>query len=123
MRAVRVVFYREGERVPVRDWLNSLPPVARERCRDRLDMLAQEGQGLRRPLAARVCSGLYELRVKYQRLNLRMLYFFHERTVVVISHGFAKQQAIIPLAEIRRALECRRRFGADPGAHTSDPEG
>jgi phage-related protein len=81
------------------------------------------GHELRRPSVARVCAGLYELRVKYRRLNLRMLYFFHGQMVVVVSHGFVKQQAVIPLAEVRRALDCRTRFEADPDAHTSSSEG
>jgi phage-related protein len=115
--AIRVVFYREGERVPLRDWLDALPPAARERCRDRLWRLAEMGHELRRPSVARVCSGLYELRVKYRRLNLRMLYFFHGQTIAVVLHGFVKQQAVIPLAEVRRALGCRTRFEADPDAH------
>jgi len=52
-----------------------------------------------------------------------MLYFFHGQMVVVVSHGFVKQQAVIPLAEVRRALDCRTRFEADPDAHTSGSEG
>ena len=123
MAAIRVVFYRERERVPLRDWLDSLPPAARERCRDRLWRLAEMGHELRRPSVARVCAGLYELRVKYRRLNLRMLYFFHGQMVVVVSHGFVEQQAVIPLAEVCRALDCRARFEADPDAHTAGAEG
>jgi phage-related protein len=69
-----------------------------------------------------VCPGLYELRVKYRRLNLRMLFFFHRGAIVVVSHGFMKQQAVIPLAEIRRALDCRTRFEAHPDVHTSGSE-
>jgi phage-related protein len=121
--AVRVVFYREGGRVPVREWLDSLPRDAREWCHDRLALLREFGHALRRPPAARVHAGLYELRAKHRRLNLRMLYFFHGQTVVVISRGFAKQQATIPLAEIRRALECRERFESDPQTHTAGAEG
>jgi phage-related protein len=68
-----VVFYREGGRVPVREWLDSLPKDARGRCRDRLSLLGDFGRALRRPASAREGPGLYELRAKYRRLNLRML--------------------------------------------------
>jgi len=107
----------------VSDCLGLLPSAARERCRDRLRLLAESGHRLRRPLAARVCPGLYELRLKYRGLNLRMLCFFHGQTIVVVSHGFVEQQAVIPLAEVCRALDCRARFEADPDAHTSGSEG
>jgi hypothetical protein len=86
-------------------------------------LLAESGHRLRRPLAARVCPGLYELRLKYRGLNLRMLCFFHGQTIVVVSHGFVEQQAVIPLAEVCRALDCRARFEADPDAHTAGAEG
>lgn len=123
MAAVRVVFYREGGRVPVRDWLDSLPGDARGRCHDRLSLLGDFGRALRRPASARVGPGLYELRVKYRRLNLRMLYFFCGQRAVVVSQGFVKQRAIIPFAEIHRALECRTKFLSDPAGHTAGEEG
>jgi hypothetical protein len=47
-----------------------------------------------------------------------MLYFFHGRTVVVISHGIIKQHAAVPPIEIERALKRKRAFEAAPQKHT-----
>jgi len=85
--------------------------------------LALRGHELRRPAVAPVVGGLFELRVKHRRLNLRMLYFFHRRVAVIVSNGFVKQQAAIPLQEIRLALERKTRFEADPVLHASRFEG
>ncbi len=43
-----------------------------------------------------------------------MLYFFHGREVVVISHGFTKYEATVPPAEIERARRRKQAFEADP---------
>ena len=51
MPPVRVVWYREGERVPLRTWLDSLEPVARAKCFERMARLESLGHTLRRPLA------------------------------------------------------------------------
>ena len=51
-------------------------------------------------------------------MNHRMLYFFHHREVVVISHGFEKQQAVVPSREIDLAIERKLRFAANPAGHT-----
>jgi phage-related protein len=47
-----------------------------------------------------------------------MLYFFHGQKAVVLSHGFSKQQAKVPVREIRAAIERKKRFEAKPRQHT-----
>jgi len=64
-------------------------------------------------------DGIYELRVGLQHINYRMLYFFHGRTAAVISHGLVKEAAVPP-KEIERALERKRKFEANPKAHTHE---
>jgi phage-related protein len=114
-----VVFYRdEGGRMPLLDWLRRLPDAAVDRCRASLQRLQEEGYRLRRPTADLLTDGIHELRIKYRGLNYRMLYFFHGRQVVIVSHGFVKQRAGVPEREIAIARERRRRFEADPAAHT-----
>jgi len=55
-------------------------------------------------------------------VNYRMLYFFHGRKVVVVSHGFSKQQAKVPTREISLALRRKKEYEANPAAHTFRPE-
>jgi phage-related protein len=117
MSEVRLVYYRESGRVPMLEWLASLADGARQRCEYGLARLRSEGHALRRPRADHIARGVFELRVKHLRVHYRMLYFFHGRSVVVVSHGFIKQGAAIPYEEIRRAVERKLRFEADPVRH------
>ena len=77
---------------------------------------------MRRPLADLLGDGIHELRAKRRGVNYRMLYFFHGRQAIVVSHGFVKQHSRVPESEIRRAIERMVRFKADPIAHGSVAE-
>ena len=61
------------------------------------------------------------LRVKYGRVNYRMLDFFHGRDAAVVSHGFAKER-LIPPGEIKLALERKQDFERDSERHTFNTE-
>jgi phage-related protein len=95
----------------------------RDKCLARLELIERHGHGLSRPYADYLTSGIYELRAQSGRMNYRMLAFFHGPGVVVVSHGFIKQQAVVPIGEIRAALEQRRRYGGNPQAHGCTTEG
>lgn len=123
MPQTKVLYYQEkGQTVPLLEWLETLVPNAQERCVARLGRLEALGHELRRPEADYLGENIYELRAKHAGVNYRMLYFFHERTAVVISHGFSKQQARVPPREIRLAVERKNRFEANSGGHTFRPE-
>jgi phage-related protein len=51
-------------------------------------------------------------------VNYRILYFFHGKTAVVLTHGFSKQQAKVPPREIKTAVERKRLFQVSPRRHT-----
>jgi phage-related protein len=112
-----VIFYREGDSVPVREWLKSLPSKVARKCLLYLDMLEQHGHELRRPIADFLTDGIYELRPTIQGVNYRMLYFFSGRNVVVVSHGIVKESEV-PKAEIDRAIQRSRSFEVDPESHS-----
>lgn len=56
-------------------------------------------------------------------MNLRILYFFHGRRAVVVSHGFSKQGARVPDREMEVALRSKRSFEGSPAKHTYRGEG
>jgi len=113
-----VVIYREVDgTAPVLDWLRGLVPKARAKCIARIVRLKQRGYDLRRPEADYLRDGIYELRVGWQHVNYRILYFYHGRTVAVLSHGVVKE-ARLSAREIDRAVERKAVFKADPEAHT-----
>lgn len=121
-KADLVLFREEDESVPLADWLDTLPKKAQAKCVGALRRLELLGHELRRPEADYLRDDIFELRVGLQGVNYRMLYFFHGRTVIVVSHGLTKERAVPP-KEIDRAVERRKRFIADPKSHAFKPEG
>lgn len=61
-------------------------------------------------------DGIYELRVKRQGINYRILYFFHEKQAI-ISHGFVKQESKVTEKEINNATKNKKKFLANPEKH------
>jgi phage-related protein len=112
-----LIFYQERDEVPILKWLESVPPKAADKCLAYLGQLELLGHELRRPLADFLGDGIYELRPSYQGVHYRLLYFFSGKNVVVVSHGL-KKEGEIPAGEMRRAIERKRKFEADPKAHT-----
>ena len=117
MPNIPVVFYREGDgRAPVLEWLDTLPAKAQDKCRVKIERLGELGHELRRPEADLLRDGIYELRIGFQGINYRILYFFHGRTAAVLAHGLVKERAV-PSREIELALTRKRRFEQDPERH------
>ncbi len=80
--------------------------------------LRTHGHLLRRPESDYLVDGIHELRFRCQRLNYRVLYFFHGRELVVLSHGIFKQEARVPKCDIEVARRRRLQFQADSRMHT-----
>jgi len=116
-----VYFYQESKgHVPVLGWLRELEASNRraaEKCQAAIERLAVLGHELRRPQADLLRDGVYELRVRVGRVNYRRLYFFHGRSVAILTHGLTKEKAVSK-ADIERAVERKRCFEANPQAHT-----
>ena len=121
MPPTQVIFFREGDEVPLLAWFETIPQRGRDDCIARLRLLEELGHELRRPHADYLHDGIYELRAKREGVNYRMFYFFHGRKAVVVSHGVVKQRAEVPARDIDRAAERMTRFRAEPESHTFRP--
>ncbi|RYD34278.1 MAG: type II toxin-antitoxin system RelE/ParE family toxin [Verrucomicrobiaceae bacterium] len=122
MGQIKLIFYQEtDDSVPVLEWLRSLSPKARDKCRVKLGRLAEMGHELRRPEADLLRDRIYELRVSLNGIHYRILYFLHGGTAAIIAHGIVKESAV-PNIEITRALERKKRFEANPVKHTYQTE-
>jgi len=120
-----VVFYRNdrGE-APVVEWLRELrrrDKKAYAKCSARIQVLAQLGHELRRPMADYLRDGIHELRIRQGHVNYRILYFFHGQAVAVLAHGLTKE-AEVPNADIERATQRKEAFAKDPEKHTYSEE-
>lgn len=119
MPRTELIFFKESDgATPLVDWFDSLQQKARAKCFVRLERLEAIGHELRRPEAENLGEGIYELRAKHQGVNYRMLYFFHGRAAVVVTHGFTKQQAAVPAGEIQLARRRKQEFEAIPAMHS-----
>ena len=117
MPEVTVVFFLdEGGACPLLDWLDRLPTRVQDKCIVRIERLAELGHELRRPEADLLRDGIYELRTRFQTVNYRMLYFYHQQTAV-ISHGLTKEKQV-PDREIQQAIRHRTLFVQNPAKHT-----
>jgi phage-related protein len=120
MPNIKLVLFREtGGEVPLLDWFDELPSKVVAKCRVRLERLAALGHELRRPEADYLRDQIYELRLGYQGMNYRMLYFFHGAVVAVVSHGCTKERAVPPI-EIERAIRRRNAFIQNPTEHSQE---
>ncbi len=95
-----------------------MPELYAAACHIRL--LATSGHELRRPAADFLRDGIYELRASYGTIQYRILYFFHGRDVVVLSHGITKTQKV-PAVDIDRAIERKKLVMRDPMRYAGKP--
>jgi phage-related protein len=112
---VRVILFRDGDSCPFLDWLETLPEKAHAKGTTRIERLEEMGHELRRPEADYLADGIYELRWRFQSVNYRVLYFFHGREAVILSHGFTKEGRVPP-REIDLAIRRKVAFQRSPEA-------
>ncbi|MBZ0255569.1 type II toxin-antitoxin system RelE/ParE family toxin [bacterium] len=107
-------FYKEDDgTVPLLAWFDGLPGKALDKCTAKIERLEEQGHNLRRPEADYLRDGIYELRVRFQSVNYRILYFFHERAAVILSHGVTKERKVPP-GEIDLAVSRKEKFAQAP---------
>ena len=65
MPRTRVVFFRDEEGcVPFLDWFHVIPEKTQDKCRIKIQRMAELGHELRRPEADYLRDGIYELRAR-----------------------------------------------------------
>jgi phage-related protein len=122
LATVELIYYQEADgAVPVLRWFDTLSSKAIQKCHVRLERLEQFGHELRRPEADYLRDGVYELRAGYRGVQYRMLYFFHGRAAVVVSHGLVKEKAVPP-REIDLAVKRKIGFETAPAQHAFRPK-
>lgn len=121
MPPTTAVFYRADDgTAPVVSWLRALRranPRAFAKCVAKLERLRVLGHELRRPEADTLRDGIHELRVRWGRVNYRLLYSIHDRMVAVLLHALTKTDTV-PDAAIDLALARKKNFDRDPAGYT-----
>ena len=112
-----VIFAEEDGSSPLIDWLDSLSPKVQDKCIVRVERLAEMGHELRRPEGDYLRDEIYELRVGFQGVNYRILYFFHGREAAILAHGLVKER-VVPPKDIELVVLRKRKFERHPERHT-----
>jgi hypothetical protein len=106
LRRWPVEFYRDAnQRMPVREWLNSVDEAERGRIAASIDLLAEFGPTLDYPHTSQLEGKLRELRVHVGKSHYRVLYFFDPERRCILLHGFLKITPAVEQADIRAGLE------------------
>jgi len=112
-----VVIYAETDgSVPLLEWLDEMPAKGQDKGMAKVERLGELGHELRRPEADILRDKIHELRIGFQGINYRVLYFFHGQQAV-LSHGCTKEGRV-PDREIDEAVRRRRCFEEDPMRHS-----
>lgn len=103
-----VDFYRkEDGECPVERFLDSLSMRMRAKALRAISVLSAYGNALREPYSKPLRDGIFELRVSLGSDIVRMLYFFSEGHLVILTNGFVKKTRKTPSGEIETALRYR----------------
>jgi phage-related protein len=115
----QIEFYEHGDGTcPVEDFLNGLDKAPRAKMLALIQLLAEQGPTLPFPYSSQVRGKIRELRTRYGRERLRVLYFGASAREWVLLHAFIKQSPKTPerdtrIAEARMTeyLERQKRVG------------
>jgi len=73
-------------------------------------VLIEKNKEFSRPYADLLEDGIHELRIKLSGDQIRILYFFCYKNIIVLTHVFPKSTDKIPKPEIKKAKKYREDF-------------
>ena len=114
----RLEFYKSRAGAePALDYIRAQPKRHRAKIGRALQYLEDLGHMARRPRVDYLGGDIYELRVAVEQHQHRLLYFFHDRSIIVVTSGLLKNVGKVPQQDIVQARERRsdwmERFGGD----------
>ena len=102
--AFRLEFYRTRAGIePALDYIRAQVKGHRAKIGRAFQYLEDLGHLARLPQVDYLGNQIYELRVGIEQHQHRVLYFFHGRSIIVITSGILKNTGKVPQAEIDRA--------------------
>ena len=100
------IFYKEGDGIPILDWLRKAPPKVQDKCFAHLSHLEAQGYEMRRPLGDLLRDGIYELRPSWSLLLRSLL----SHSVFLLGQGC--RRGLSRAKEGRRSSGCRDSAGS-----------
>jgi phage-related protein len=107
----KVYYYQKpDETYPVKEYIDSLKKRERAKVLGFIELLQNEGPNLKRPYADLLKEGIHELRIKLTGTQVRILYFFCFKNIIILANAFEKHTDKVPDSEINTALKYRQDF-------------
>ena len=107
----RVEFYeKENGTAPARDFLLSLDARQLAKMAHIIELLQNNGPELREPYSKHLIDGIFELRARFGTDSNRVLYFFYEGGLIILTNGFVKKTQKTPKREIEKAKNYRKDY-------------
>lgn len=80
----------------------------------RLNKLRSEGNQARASISKPIEDGIFELRARSGNVQVRFLYFFRPKKIIIVAVGLFKTQRKIPRADIEKAKKIKLTFDNEP---------
>ncbi len=111
----QVEYYKkENGKIPVLEYLLTLPSKFRAKAFSEIELLQKHGTNLREPYTKSIkgepYKDLFELRVQFSSDISRIFYFTYHNNTFVLLHGFTKKTNKTPAAELERALRYKQDY-------------
>ena len=97
-------------KMPVYDFLNSLPIKIRVKAFASLKILSEYGNNLREPYSKYIDKGIFELRIKFSTDITRIFYFFIKDNKIILTNGYIKKQNKIDNSEFNKAIKYKENY-------------
>ena len=104
MNEYNTIFYETIDgKIPAKAFLLSLDYDMRAMMIRTLEMLQKNGPELREPQSKELEDGIFELRACFGSNISRLLYFYDEGKLILLTNGFVKKTQKTPRREIELA--------------------
>ncbi len=107
---MEIEFFKNGEKDPVRKFLDSLPAKERAKVLRNIGLLKEFGLSAGAQFIEPIKNGLFSLRTVFSGNQIRVLFFTMVGNKVVLVHGFKKKTQAIPRGEIETALNRKKEY-------------
>ena len=95
MHEYNTLFYESADgKIPAKDFLLTLDYDMRAKMIRTLELLQRNGPSLREPQSKELEDGIFELRARVGTNISRLLYFYDEGQVVLLTNGFIKKHPV-----------------------------
>lgn len=106
-----IIFYEVDSKCPVYEFINEIKDQKlKAKVANDIEQLSIEGFKLKKPKAAHVRDGIFELRTIQSNNITRIFYFFVAGSSIILTNGYIKKQQKVDEKELKRAKKYRDEY-------------